>query len=69
LSSPAPKLCFTFVRSRPTLSSKTKEKKGIASLSDCCSQSQCYYYRKTTIGLLWSEHDWRVRGISSKFNF
>ncbi len=30
LSSPAPKLCFTFVRSRPTLSSKTKEKKGIA---------------------------------------
>jgi hypothetical protein len=31
--------------------------------------SQCYYYRKTTIGLLWSEHDWRVRGISSKFNF
>ncbi len=47
-----------------------KQKKKKASRSLCLLlSSQCYYYRKTTIGLLWSEHDWRVRGISSKFNF
>ncbi len=36
LFSPAPKLCFTFVGSRPTLSSKTKQKKA-SRVSACCS--------------------------------
>lgn len=69
LSSPAPKLCFTFVRSRPTLSSNTKEKKA-SRVSVCCSHHSVIITGKrrsaccdqSTIGA-------GVRGISSTFNF